>query len=229
MNDTALRFPPPRKTAVNVGLGEHVAAADLRRQYAAQVITTELALAVIDVISLTLAALTTITLYLAFGGSLSDHLSAFACGAFVLLAVFLFRSFGLYKPGIQPVLEVRNLLTLIATASLLGATHLYVAGQTWQIMLCFLPLAAIVVPVARSCGRSLLARQHWWGVRCLVFGANRRIESLYHQHLGNATTGLKPTGFLQDSVPSNCSKHISRCFRGHAHHTSHAAAAMGVS
>lgn len=227
MNDTALRFPTQTQTPFNVGLDKHPDAESVRRQYAAQVFTTGLAVAAADVLSITLAAIVTLSRYTQ--GSFAEHLTTIACVAFVVSVVLLFQCVGLYKPGIHRVYEVRKLLFTIAGASLLAATHLYVAGSTWQIMFCFLPIAAVLVPVTRSFARGLLARHSWWGVRCFVFGADRRIESLYEQHVANATSGLKPIGFLQDSVPADCSKEITACFQGRAHRTSQAAITNGVS
>ena len=229
MSDTALSFPTQTQAAFEAGINSRAVAANVRHQYAAQVITAELAIAAVDVISITLAAMVTITGYTILGGSTADCPSTVGCVAFVLSVVLFFRCCGLYKPGIHPVYEVRKLLFVIAGASLLAGTHPYTAGQRWQIMLGFLPVAAMAVPLARSFGRSLLARQEWWGVRCLVFGAERRIESLYKQHMVNAKCGLKPVGFLQDTVPPSCPDEIFASFHGRAHRTTEAADKQRVS
>jgi len=224
MNYTALQFPTRTRTSLNARTNQRVEAKEIRRQYATQVFTTGLTVAAVDVFSVTIATVATTIGYPVFGGSVADFPSPIAWVVLASAIILLFQYVGLYKPGIHPVYEVRQLLFSIAGASLLAATHLYVAGHTWQPILCFMPIAAVLVPVTRSFARSFLARQNWWGVRCLVFGANRRIESLYKQHTKNATSGLKPLGFLQDSVPSSCSQEVSRNFAGRPHRTFQAAA-----
>jgi len=182
----------------------------------------------VDVLSITLAAVATLIGYAVFGGSLADCPAAIACVAFASAVILLFQCVGLYKPGIHPVYEIRQLLFSITGASLLAGTHQYVAGNAWQPMLAFMPIAAVLVPVTRFLARSFLARQSWWGVRCFVFGANRRIESLYKQHTQNVASGLKPTGFLQESVPSSCSQEVSHSFEGRPQYTLQAAKRHGV-
>ena len=198
--------------------------AEVCREYATQVFTTGLSIAAVDVLAILFALVVTRIGYVSLTGSQTAFPSMIVCTVFVTAIIFLFQCVGLYKAGIHPVYEVRQMLLSISGASTVAAAHLYATGQGWQLMLFFLPLAAVVVPITRSLARGILARQDWWGVRCLVFGANRRIDSLYKQGLRNATNGLKPTGFLQEEVPADCTEDVARKFLGPPHRSAQAAA-----
>jgi Undecaprenyl-phosphate galactose phosphotransferase WbaP len=228
MNYIALPLPTRSQASANTRTCRLTRTIGIRRRYALQVFITALTVAAVDVLSITFAAVATLIGYTVFGGSLADFPSGIACAGFAAAVVFLFQCVGLYKPGIHPVYEVRQLLFSITGASLLATAHLYFAGDAWQPMLWFLPSAALLVPVTRFFARSWLARQSWWGVRCLVFGANRRIGSLYKQHRQNAANGLQPVGFLQESVPSNHAQEVSHKFEGRPQQTMLAARRHGV-
>jgi Undecaprenyl-phosphate galactose phosphotransferase WbaP len=197
---------------------------EIRRQYVLQVLVTGFTVAAVDLLSIAIAMAATWFAFGVFGASQAPYPAATAGALFAAAVVLVFYCVGLYKPGIHPVYEVRQLLFSIAAASLVTATHLCLSHQPWQPVLGFLPIAALLIPVTRSFARNVLVRQDWWGVRCLVFGADRRVDSLYKQHMKNATNGLKPAGFLQASVPADCSPEVAKHFAGRPHGPDQAAA-----
>ena len=229
MHETAISFPSAKSSIKIAQANTRSKGADARREYSKQAFMTGFAIAVVDLFAVLLSlvlAINAVSLFidgLAFTGSIIPYVF------FVVSVIACFLCSGLYKSGLHPVYEVRNLLTITSGGALLAASHMYVAGAEWQVMVGFLPIAAIVIPVSRSFGRNVLVRQNWWGIRCLVFGANRRVESLYKQHEENAKSGLKPVGFLQENIDADCSKDISRSFHGHPRRTRYVADAHKVS
>ena len=149
-------------------------------------------------------------------GSLFEVYSANVSSCVWLVLVLLgamvasFLILELYDPvGMHPVYEFRQ-MTLCNSVLYIMTTWamFYHQNPHWVITAIMFPMLLISTPVCRAVGRSLLARTKWWGVRCLVFSADRRIEELYPNHLRNGYLGLRPVGFVQDDVPGSCSEDI---------------------
>jgi len=118
----------------------------------------------------------------------------------------------LYDPvGMHPVYEFRQMT--LCNGVLYGMitwAMFYHHNPHWVITALMLPMLLILTPVCRSIGRSLLAKTNWWGVRCLVFSADRRVDELYDNHTKSKYLGLRPVGFVQDEVSDDCSDEIRR-------------------
>jgi len=121
---------------------------------------------------------------------------------------------GLYSGmGMNPIYEFRQCITGICLLFVLIAATLISTGNGSAILFTF-PIMLFVVPVTRSAVRSLLSKTDWWGVRCVVFACDRRVNGLFKSHLKNATSGLRPVGFLQDELPSSFNEELRQYYLG---------------
>ena len=179
--------------------------------YTQQRLMTQLPIVAADAF-LALAAFSTAAVVLPGSESVWNYLPVFLCG--VGLAGL---PTGMFKiVGVHPIIELRQTvsavllsMTLLMAASLTLGTNLPLA----VLILAHLVLA-VCLPPGRAMVRGELAQTSWWGVRCLVFGCNRRVNSLFSQHVANRTTGLLPFGFVEPSLPANCETSLRSCYIG---------------
>jgi len=135
-----------------------------------------------------------------------------------LLAIFglvsVFASMGLYSGfGMHPIYEFRQCIfgTCLAFAVIVGAT---IRSSEWMDVLLSFPLMFVAVPIMRSLVRHFLAESKWWGVNCVVYSCDRRVNALYKTHLKNSISGLRPVGFIQEKLPSNFDSELSDQYLG---------------
>lgn len=117
------------------------------------------------------------------------------------------------RPGWHPMFEIRDgLVSLSLVFVFVGAT----IGWAWgpRPVMYFLTLLMFSFPLFRIVVRRRLVRRPDWGIRCLVFGGDRRIEKLYEGHRANLINGLRPVGFLQDRLPVDVSSSLRDAWQG---------------
>ena len=179
--------------------------------YSRQVLQTAIPLLLID-----MACLICCFAIAYFAGSFFDIYNVdFSSCMWLLLILFggmasSFLILELYDPvGMHPVYEFRQ-MTLCNGVLYIMITWamFYHQNPHWVITSMMLPMLLVATPVCRTIGRSLLAKTKWWGVRCLVFSAERRVDELYFNHMKNTYLGLRTVGFVQDEVPENCTEDI---------------------
>ena len=167
--------------------------------YFRRVLVTVWSLAAVDAVSVSASVACSLLICTGLGVAVASYTAA---GVFAIATVCAMYCFGVYKPGIHPVYETRQSMVALAFASLVAVSHLLAAGQPWIPVLLFLPFG-LLTPVVRAMARSAFSKTTWWGVPCFVYGADRRINTLYAQHQKNAGRGLIPSGFLQEKLPEN--------------------------
>ena len=113
----------------------------------------------------------------------------------------------------HPIYEFRQCITGICLVFIFIATTLMSTGNGFAILFTF-PIMLFVVPVTRSAIRSLLSKTNWWGVNCVVFGCDRRVNGLFKSHLKNSTSGLRPVGFVQNELPDVFNKELRKYYLG---------------
>lgn len=185
--------------------------------YSRQILRTAIPLLLIDVACLILC------FWIAyFAGSFFDVYNVELASCVWLLLILLggmlasFLILELYDPvGMHPVYEFRQ-MTLCNSVLYIMLTWamFYHHNPHWVITALMLPMLLVLMPVCRSAGRSLLAKTQWWGVRCLVFSADRRVEALYRNHLKNKFLGLRPIGFVQDEVLDHVTEETGQHYLG---------------
>lgn len=170
-------------------------------KYFSQLLRTSLPLVVADVLAFGACAL------VASHFVAVTALPAIASSPQLLLSILgwlivLFSAMGLYSSmGMHPIYEFRQCLTGISLTFVFIASAMVQSNGSFTILL-ICPLMLVAIPLTRSAVRSFLSRQSWWGVKCLVFACNRRVNRMFPSHLKNATNGLRPVGYLQDTLPA---------------------------
>jgi len=130
----------------------------------------------------------------------------------VLSLTALFMILGLYSGmGMNPIYEFRQCLTGICLVFVFVAASLMSSGSGCSVVFAF-PIMLFIVPVTRSAARAILSKSKWWGVRCVVFDCDRRVNRLFPSHLKNSTSGLRPIGFVQDELPSTFDEDLQRYY-----------------
>lgn len=128
--------------------------------------------------------------------------------------IVAFTMMGLYSGfGMHPIYEFRQCMmgNSLAFVIILGATT--GNGYGIQTLLAY-PILLAFVPIIRSTIRHLMATHQWWGVRCLLFSCDRRVNSLLENHLSNRTAGFRPVGFLQDELPEDTKEDYEPLYKG---------------
>lgn len=151
-----------------------------------------------------------------FAGSLFDIYNAAPSSCMWLLLVLFggmassFLILELYDPvGMHPVYEFRQMTLCNGVLYIMTTWAMfYHQNPHWVITALMFPMLLVLTPICRAVGRSLLAKTKWWGVRCLVFSAERRVDELYYNHMKNKYLGLRPVGFVQDELPDDCADDI---------------------
>lgn len=104
--------------------------------------------------------------------------------------------------GINPVRELRNQLTSIASSFLMLIALNGLLGQVTDdevLTIAFsLPLAVLVAPVARFSMRHICAPFKWWGERVIVVGSNQHGRMVCEYLKGHPQRGLKLLGIVDD-------------------------------
>ncbi len=117
--------------------------------------------------------------------------------------VVVFFMLGLYSgAGMNPIYEFRQCMMGISVCFVLVAGQTIGQGHTLNLMLSF-PIMLASFAAARSVTRGTLCKTSWWGVNCLVYGADRRVSRLFPTHLENRTNGFRPVGFVQEDLPED--------------------------
>jgi Undecaprenyl-phosphate galactose phosphotransferase WbaP len=168
--------------------------------YFTQLMKTCLPLVVSDAIAFALCVMLGGTLVAMLG------LPAFVMTPQLLCAILgwvivLFTAMGLYTSmGMHPIYEFRQCVNGVGLTFVFIASAIIQSGGSLTI-LTICPLMLAMIPLMRSATRQSLSRSSWWGVNCLVFACNRRVNRMFPVHLKNAPTGLRPVGFVQDNLP----------------------------
>lgn len=161
-----------------------------------------LCLALTDAISLSLAVAITIGWkQIVHGGvEIEPYLRLWPfLPAFLLLYGFA----GLYAGiALSPPDELRRaticsavgfVLLSTLTVSLRGA-HSYIRPA----LLVAVALSVVLVPVLRSCARTLLGSKGWWGYPAVLFGPSEKSRALVEVLQRNSGLGLKPIAIVHD-------------------------------
>lgn len=115
--------------------------------------------------------------------------------------VGIFFLLGLYSgAGMNPIYEFRQCIMGISVCFIFVASQRLNSGNAMGILLSF-PLMLASISVARSITRGMLSKSTWWGVNCLIYGADRRVNQLFPMHIKNIPNGFRPVGFVQDELP----------------------------
>ena len=137
--------------------------------------------------------------YLSDWQSLSSAVTTCLIGGTVLM----YAAFGLYPGlGINPVYEFRQCVLGIAVCFCFAWVAAPDAASRISLVVAF-PALLLIASLCRPIARHYLSKLNWWGVNCLVFGGDRRIESLFKGHIRDSRNGLRPVGFVQNRVCKN--------------------------
>ncbi len=176
---------------------------------------TSIVLAAADAVAVTAARWLAVALWRSIHAA--DYLQANAVNDFYFplslgLTVALFAVFGLYTGGgLSPVEELRRLTVATALVALFltAAVFLWKDAPVYSRRLLVTSglLTAAFAPALRALTRRLLARQPWWGVPVVVFGAGDTARSLVASLQRQPGIGLKPVACLDD----DSSKHGDCC------------------
>ena len=120
-----------------------------------------------------------------------------------------FLVLGLYSGiGMNPIYEFRQCMIGVTAGYIFVAASHLTTNNAFSILLTF-PLMLATIWIARALLRNFLSKFNWWGVPCIVFGCDNRINRLYPMHQRNTTTGFRPVGMVQSEFP----QHTDRKFR----------------
>jgi len=170
------------------------------RRYAGSAWLTTGAIVCCDAFSLTLAAASSMALWI----MLNHKLTAEMVGALpLLITVFLlcFAASGLY-PGIavNPTRELRDLTVLITLIYGVLGTAVFLFHEVEMYSRAVFVLAwlqtLVLVPLWRTLARRRLARKVWWGCPTVVLGGGSAGELVVRSLLRNPELGLKPVAVL---------------------------------
>lgn len=181
--------------------------------YLFQLIKTSTPLVLADIFACLFSLLIGTAMFSFFGVSgtaPSPHL--FFVLIFGLVALFL--SLGLYSGmGMHPIYEFRQCLMGIALAFVLITAATINSANGLSLLISF-PIMLVTLPVLRSAVRHMLSKHSGWGVSCLVFACDRRINTLFESHLRNTSSGLRPVGFIQPDLPDNLNPNLRKYHLG---------------
>jgi len=172
---------------------------------------TSLAFVFVDLISFALSVgVVSVAMNFYHGGidQLTQHTAISAIGLVIMLVAYR-----LYPGvGMNPIYEFRQCLMAVGAAFVMTAS-IVISGGTSSAVLLLFPILVILLPFLRAVVRKAMTRYEWWGVRCLVFSAERRVDRLFEQHLKNVTSGFRPIGYMQAGFQSSKNE-IRSFYRG---------------
>lgn len=196
-------------------------------KYIGQTFRTGASLAVVDVACVAVSLFTSIAACSLLGWNVASHAPSLV--AFAVAIVGAYKLAGLYKAGLHPAYEVRQILKSVGLVGGAAALHFAAIGVGATQIAIFAVVLATVAPIVRAFARGFLVKRSWWGVKCVVFGADRRVQTLYGQHMKDAVRGLKPVGFVQDGCPKLCAEDVAEQFLGRVSRTKAIVAQQPVS
>ena len=183
----------------------------VQRRFFDEFFTTAMPIVVVDMISFALSLLVVVTAVNYYHGEI-ESLVQHGLTSAVALVIMLF-AYRLYPGvGMNPIYEFRQCLMAVGGTFVLVASVALTGGASSAVLLMF-PVLVILLPFMRSLARKVMAKYDWWGVKCLVFSAERRIDRLFQQHVKNTTTGFRPIGYIQNEIYSK-SREISPFYLG---------------
>jgi Undecaprenyl-phosphate galactose phosphotransferase WbaP len=128
--------------------------------------------------------------------------------ALIVGSLAMFAALGLYSGmGMHPIFEFRQCMLGVCLSFVFIAGVSIQTGNAMAILFSF-PIMLAVVPVVRSTTRHIFAKRSWWGINCVVLACDKRVKTLFGNHLKNIPAGLRPVGFLQDEVPNSISDEL---------------------
>lgn len=183
------------------------------QRYIKQVFLTGSSLALVDAVAM-LTSMVVPAQYCVLAGYRAElpQIATVAMVVFAGLALMWWK--GLYRAGIHPTYELRQMLLIVGGVAAVSAAQKHIANEACGLVFCTASFAMLLLPLLRSYARSVLVKCDWWGVRCLVFGADRRAVSLYENHQRNRATGLIPVGIVQSELPAECNREVAEHYRG---------------
>lgn len=183
-------------------------------KYFFQLVKTSAPLVVVDVLSLLTSLFCGWCVAACLGFATEFTVPPLILLTFVLSLAALFTILGLYSGmGMHPIYEFRQCMTGVCLMFVFLAATLVSTGNSFAILLTF-PVMLFMVPVARSVARSILSESTWWGVRCVVFACDRRVNGLFKSHLRNAKSGLRTIGFVQNELPNSFDEELRQYYLG---------------
>ena len=185
----------------------------ISQRYIRQVLVTGGTLALVDAVAM-LTSMVVPAQYCVLAGNCAE-LPQFATAAMVVFAGLVLMWWkGLYRAGIHPAYELRQILMIVAGVAAVCGAQKHIANDACGLVFCTAAFAMLLLPLMRSYARSVLVTCDWWGVRCLIFGADRRAVSLYENHQRNRATGLIPVGIVQSELPAGCTREVAEQYVG---------------
>ena len=181
-----------------------------------------------DLLALLLAGTVAVLVRLAFHGDLSFSSYAMLLPALPLFFM-VFSALDLY-PGIaaNAIEEFRRVLHAVTLSYLLliMSTFFVKAGGHYSRIAFALAwlLTLALVPLCRRAVRSFGARQSWWGVPTVVFGANQTGEAMLKVLRQQPTLGLRPIALLNHTPLSKRPEAAEGLFMGDFSHAAELAA-----
>ena len=188
-------------------------------KYFLQMVKTSGPLVLVDILSILVSAVCGWVLGASLGFSETAAATPFVLSTLAVGLTALFMILGLYSGmGMNPIYEFRQCMMGICLVFVFIAANLISNGNGFAILFTF-PIMLFLVPVSRSLARGFLSKCNWWGVRCVVFACDRRVNRLFANHLKNSTSGLKPVGFVQDDLPDSINDELRQYYLGPVGHT----------
>ncbi len=186
------------------------------------------ALVAADLLAVLFSGCVAVSLRFVFHGQFSP--SAYATLLPALPLFFLvFTALDLY-PGIaaNAIEEFRKMMHAVTLSYLLiivSTFFIKVGGHYSRIaFLLGWALTLALVPMSRRAIRALGARQSWWGVPTVIFGANETGQAMLRVLSEQPTLGLRPIALLhQEGLPERKEAH-GNLFRGKFSHAAELAA-----
>lgn len=163
---------------------------------------TTIAILVSDVLSLTVAALLSVSIRYAYDHSLIWELYQ-PLWPLLILFPLAYALAGLYPPvGINPPEELRRITyTSLSVFMIIGAgTFIYRTGSDYSrgAFAFAVVLVPLCISLARALTRHLLAQKPWWGTSVVVFGAAQTGVEVVRSLLRQPGLGLRPVVLLDD-------------------------------
>ena len=169
--------------------------------YRFQFLRTVLPLALVDVVSCLASLVIGIFCAEFLGHSPTALWNAHFFVATVGGMVLMFMVLGLYSGvGMNPIYAFRQCMIGVTVCCVLAAGQSFGSANAIGLLISF-PVMLATVPVTRSITRHVLSKNSWWGVKCLIYSADRRVNRLFPMHMRNIPNGFRPVGFVQEDVP----------------------------
>ncbi len=184
------------------------------RGYTRQLVLTALPLLLSDLVAIAASCSIAIGLASITGASAPAGFLSLLYLAVAATIIASFLAMGLYgNVGLHPIYEFRQCAVSTSLVFVLIAAMVTLQSGAIAAALVY-PLLLVTLPLYRTALRNRLVHTSWWGIRCLVFSCDRRLQRLFEGHQKNALNGLKPIGFLQDRLPSDCDPEMAKLYLG---------------